>query len=318
VIRLASQVRTRLVKGSHIVVRRLFDHDRAYMFQGRDGRVLYAIPYERDFTLIGPTELVLDGHPGAVAAEPEEITYLCRAASVHFREPVDPQQVVRTFAGARVLHGDATAASTRWRHDHRVVLDAPPREAPLLTVHGGQIATHRRIAEQALAALGRYLPPASPWTRWAPLPGGDFPFDGIDALVVRARGLWPFLSAANLRRLVAAYGTRIDDVLGCPGGMAHVAASDMPAPRQGPAPINEPAQCPDCQGTGRSPVGLGPSFGDELTGAEVRYLMRHEWAQGAEDVLWRRSKLGLRVGPDDEAALVRFMAAGGRHEAAAE
>lgn len=284
VIRRASPVRIQLIKGSHIVVRRLFDHDRACMFEGRDGRVLYAIPYENDFTLIGPAALVFHGHPGGVAAEPEEIIYLCRAASGYFREPVEPQQVVRAFAGLRVLHGHAATPPKGWQRDQRLVLDAPPREAPLLTVHGGDIATHRWAAGAALATLARYLPFAPPWTATAPLPGGNFPIDGIEALAVRAGGLWPFLGDRNRHRLVAAHGTRLDRVLGSAASVAE----------------------------------LGPWFGDDLNGAEVRYLMRHEWAQSADDVLWRRSKLGLRVGPNGEAALARFIAAGGRHEAAAE
>jgi glycerol-3-phosphate dehydrogenase len=284
VIRLPSLVRTRLVKGSHIVVHRLFGHDRAYMFQNRDGRTLYAIPYEHDFTLIGPSEVAWDGHPDAVAVGPDEITYLCRAACAHFRETVEPQRVVRAFAGVRVLHGGTAAAPSGWRRDHRLVLDAPQRQAPLLTVHGGEIATYRWIAESALAALARHLPFAAPWTSKVPLPGGDFPFDGIEAVVRRARELWPFLGDANLRRLVAAHGTRLDRMLG----------------------------------RATSAAGLGQCFGDELTGAEVSHLIRHEWAQSTDDVLWRRTRLGMRTGPQEQAALARFIADSGPREAAAE
>jgi glycerol-3-phosphate dehydrogenase len=296
VVRRPSPLRTRFLKGTHIVVPRLFDHDRGYMFQNRDGRVLYALPYERDFTLVGPTELMVDGHPDAVAASPEEITYLCRAASVHFRAPVEPQHVVHAFTGMRPLHRDPSGARATWRRDHRLVLDAPARQAPLLTVFGGAIGTYRRIAEAVLAALSSTLPSGRSWTRswtWSwtrswtattPLPGGDFPFGGGDALMQRARGLWPFLDEAHLRRLIAAYGTGLDQVLGGADSLA----------------------------------GLGPGFGAALTAAEVRYLMRHEWAHSAEDVLWRRSKLGLRLSPQEEAALVRFMAGDGRLEAAAE
>jgi len=284
VIRVANPVRTRLVKASHIVVPRLFDHDRAYMFHNRDGRVVYAVPYERDFTLIGPAEVAWDGHPAAVAVEPDEITYLCRVASVYFREPVEPQRVVHAFAGVRVRHSGTGVPPGEWRHDRRLVLDAPARQAPLLTVHGGEIPTHRRIAEAALAALARHLPFAAPWTARVPLPGGDFPFDGIEALVRRAGGLWPFLGDASLRRLVAAHGTRLDEVLGQVASIAE----------------------------------LGPCFGDELTGAEVGHLMRREWARSSDDVLWRRTKLGLRIAPEMQAALAQFIAAGGFSETAAE
>jgi glycerol-3-phosphate dehydrogenase len=283
VVRRPSPLRTRLLKGSHILVPRLFDHDRGYMFQNRDGRVLYALPYEGDFTLVGPTELMVDGHPDAVAASPEEITYLCRAASVHFRAPVEPQHVVRAFTGMRLLHRDSSGSRAAWRRDHRLALDAPPREAPLLTVFGGAIGTYQRVAEAVLAKLSRTLRSAPSWTATTPLPGGDFPVDGGDALLQRARGLWPFIDEANLRRLIAAYGTRLDQVLGGADSLA----------------------------------GLGPCFGAALSTAEVRYLMRREWAHSTEDVLWRRSKLGLRVTPQEEAALPRFMAGDGL-EAAAE
>jgi glycerol-3-phosphate dehydrogenase len=280
VLRRPSRVPVRLVKGSHIVVRRLFDHDRAYLFQSRDGRVIFAIPYQDDFTLIGTTDLDYDGHPGAVAASADEITYLCRAASVYFREPVEPQHVVWAFAGVRPLHGDASTKAKDTPRDYVLELDAPRREAPLLTIHGGKVTTYRHLAEQALAKLSIHFVSAAPWTHAAPLPGGDFPWDGTEALVSRARGLWPFLSDRHARRLVAAYGTRIDRVLG----------------------------------RALTPDALGPRFGTELTGAEVRYLMRHEWARTAEDVLWRRSKLGLHVGQQDELALARFMAQGGGRE----
>jgi glycerol-3-phosphate dehydrogenase len=288
VVRRPSPLRTRFLKGTHILVPQLFDHDRGYMFQNRDGRVLYALPYERDFTLVGPTELMVDGHPDAVAASPEEITYLCRAASVHFRAAVEPQHVVRAFTGMRPLHRDSSGARATWRRDHRLVLDAPARQAPLLTVFGGAIGTYRRVAEAVLARLSGTLPPGRSWSRsWTattPLPGGDFPFGGGDALMQRARGLWPFLDEAHLRRLVTAYGTRLDQVL---GGADSLAA-------------------------------LGPCFGPALTAAEVRYLMRHEWAHSTEDVLWRRSKLGLPATPQEVAALARFMADDIRLEAAAE
>jgi glycerol-3-phosphate dehydrogenase len=284
VLRLAGPLRVRFVKGSHILVRRLFEHDRAYLLPGVDGRVVFAIPWERDFTLIGTTQRRHDGHPGALAADADEITYLCRAASAYFREPVEPREVVWAFAGVRPVYGDAARKNVVEPGAHLLTLDAPPRQAPLLTIHGGRITTYRRLAEMVLAQLSRHVGMAPPWSNRVPLPGGDFPWDGIEALVLRARGLWPFLGDGHARRLVAAYGTRLERVLG--------------------------------QAT--SFEDLGPRFGAELTAAEVRYLMRHEWAETADDVLWRRSKLGLRIGPDGQAALAAFMADTTGHSAAAE
>lgn len=283
-LRLKTAARVRLVKGSHIVVRRLFNHDRAYIFQSPDGRVEFAIPFARDFTLIGTTDEDFDGDPAGAAASPQEIGYLCRAVSVYLREAVTPQHVVWTFAGVRALYDDGTPRATDATRDYVLALDRPYREAPLLTVYGGKITTYRRLAEAALAAIGRLFAAGPPWTDAAPLPGGDFPWDGVDALVSRARGLWPFLTQTHARRLVGAYGTRLDRILS----------------------------------GARSLADLGERFGDELTAAEVRYLMRHEWAQTAEDVLWRRSKLGLQIGPEPAAALERFMARKAGSEAAAE
>lgn len=282
-LRLDLPAHVRLVKGSHIVVPRLYEHDHAYIFQNADGRVIFAIPYERDFTLIGTTDEDFVGDPATPIASAQEISYLCRAASVYVRHPLSADQVVNVFAGIRQLYDDGAGRAKDLTREYVLDLQGGPAKAPLLTVYGGKITTYRRLAEAALGRLAPYLRFGAPWTHNTPLPGGDFPHDGVGALAARARGLWPFLSERNALRLVRAYGTRLDRIL---DGV-------------------------------RAPDELGPSFGDELTGAEVRYLMRHEFAESPDDVLWRRSKLGLRVGPDVQAALARFMeSAGGR--AAAE
>ena len=282
-LRLKTAAHVRLVKGSHIVVRRLFDHDRAYIFQSADGRVVFAIPYQGDFTLIGTTDEDFDGDPADAAASPREIGYLCEAASAYFRNAVTPLDVVWTYAGVRPLYDDGASKAKDATRDYVLVLDRPYREAPLLTVYGGKITTYRRLAEAALAEIAGYFVTTPAWTDAAALPGGDFPWDGVDALVARARGLWPFLTDGHARRLVHAYGTRLDRMLG----------------------------------DARSLDDLGEGFGADLT-AEVRYLMRHEWAETAEDVLWRRSKLGLKTTPAQAAALARFMAAPQSGTAAAE
>ena len=184
----------------------------------------------------------------------------------------------------RQLYDDGARRAKDLTREYVLDLQAPRGQAPLLTVFGGKITTYRRLAEVALNKLRPFVRIGAPWTETAPLPGGDFPWDGIAALTARARGLWPFLTEANARRMVRAYGTRLDRILG------------------GAKRFDD----------------LGQNFGDELTAAEVRYLMRHEFAETADDVLSRRSKLYLRVGADTAAALARFMENGDGRVAAAE
>jgi glycerol-3-phosphate dehydrogenase len=274
VLRMPVRLPVRLVKGSHIVVPRLFDHDRGYIFQTGDRRVVFALPFERDFTLIGTTDQDFIGNPAGAAAMPEEIAYLCRSVGEYFREHVGLDQVVWTFAGVRSLHDDGSARPEDVTRDYHLALDQALRKAPLLTVYGGKITTYRKLAEAVMSRLTPVFSMRRDWTANAPLPGGDFAPDLLDSLVARARHTWPFLTEDHARRLVRAYGTRIDRVLGTAASMAD----------------------------------LGARFGSDLTGAEVRYLIEQEWAQEADDVLWRRSKLGLRFKPEERAALGHFMA----------
>ena len=266
--------RLRLDKGSHIVVRRLYDHERAYILQAVDGRVVFAIPFARDFTLIGTTDEPFVGDVAAVAPTEAEIEYLCGVINSYFRAAIAPADVVWAFAGVRALYDDGAGRPQDVGRDYALILDKRLGEAPLLTVYGGKLTTYRRLAEDALDRLSRFFPQSRPWTATSPLPGGDFPYDGMPALLARARRQWPFLGEDQARRLVAAYGTRIDRVLGAATG----------------------------------PEALGTPFGAGLSAAEVRYLMRTEWAETADDVLWRRSKLGLRLSQGERAALERFMA----------
>jgi glycerol-3-phosphate dehydrogenase len=265
----------RLVQGSHIVVRRLFDHDRCYIFQNADGRIVFAIPFERDFTLIGTTDRDYRGDPASVVATEKEIGYLCSAASEYFRKPVGRDDVVWTYSGVRPLYDDGASKAQEATRDYVLSLDAKPGSAALLSVFGGKITTYRRLAEAALEKIKDHLPAAGRpgWTGETPLPGGDFPVDGYDALVADLRGKHPFLGAAHAARLVRAYGTRASRLL-------------------------EGAE---------STADLGRTFGADLTEREVRYLMQQEWATTAEDVLWRRSKLGLRLTGEQRAALDEYM-----------
>jgi len=275
VARVAEHAPVRLAKGSHIVVKKLFSHDRAYVFQGRDGRVVFAIPYQRDFTLIGTTDLDFQGDLANVVPTADEIAYLCDTVDLYFRDVVQPSDVVWAFAGVRSLHDDGSKKASDVTRDYVVALDHKFHTAPLLSIYGGKITTYRRLAESVLAGVEDFFVAGPAWTSGAPLPGGDFAPNELEAQIARAGERWPFLSADHARRLVGAYGTRIDQVLG------------------------EARRLED----------LGIRFGADLAAAEVRYMMRHEWAETADDVLWRRSKLGLQLTSAQREALAQFMAA---------
>ena len=273
VIRANVPASVRLVQGSHIVVRRLYDHDSCYIFQNADGRIFFVIPYERDFTLIGTTDQDFAGDLDDVRASADEIRYLCESTGAYLRKPVTPDMVVWSYSGVRPLFDDGSSEPQEATRDYVLKLDAPPNEPALLSVFGGKITTYRRLAESALAMLQPHLPVASEraagWTGLVTLPGGNFPVDGFEAQLAIVAARYPFVPGATLRRLSRAYGTRIDDILG------------------------NAARTAD----------LGRVFGADLTEAELRYLMRAEWARTAEDVVWRRSKLGLRLSKEQIAAI---------------
>ncbi|MBP2291318.1 glycerol-3-phosphate dehydrogenase [Azospirillum rugosum] len=271
--------RIRLVQGSHIVVPKLFDHDRCYIFQNADKRIVFAIPYERDFTLIGTTDRDYHGDPAAVHASEEEIAYLCAAAGEYFAKPVTPKDVVWTYSGVRPLYDDGASTAQAATRDYVLAVDAPQDgKAALLSIFGGKITTYRRLADAAIAKLTPFLPKlgavGSGWSSATTLPGGDFPVEGFDALVASLRREFPFVAPPHMQRLARAYGTRVRTMLN-----GATRAEDM-----------------------------GRDFGATLTEAEVRYLMAEEWAETADDVLWRRSKLGLRLGREQAEALEAFMA----------
>ncbi len=274
VLRQPAPRRLRLDKGSHIVVPRLYDHERAYILQAADGRVVFAIPFQQDYTLIGTTDRGFVGDPASVAPSVEEIDYLCGVINGYFRATIGPADVVWAYAGVRALYDDGAGKPQDIGRDYALVLDESAGEAPLLTVYGGKLTTFRRLAEDALAKLAIFFPRTQPWTAVSPLPGGDFVFDGMPALIQRTQRQWPFLTAGHARRLAGSYGTRVQNVL-------HTAT-----------------RMDD----------LGARFGADLTAAEVRSLMTNEWAQTSDDVLWRRSKLGLRISEAESAALESFMA----------
>ena len=275
VVRANTAAGVRLVQGSHIVVRRLFEHDRCYIFQNADGRIIFAIPYEGDLTLIGTTDTDYKGDPKAVAASEQEIAYLCAAAGEYFKQPITREDVVWTYSGVRPLYDDGASKAQEATRDYVLALDAPEETAPMLSVFGGKITTYRRLAEAALAKLTPFLPVLDKpsWTGGSPLPGGDFPVQGFEALVATVAAAHRFAPQALVRRLVRAYGTDARVILAGATSLAD----------------------------------LGRFFGATLYEREVRWLVEHEFATAADDILWRRSKLGLRLTPEERAALESYL-----------
>ncbi len=264
----ASREHIRMVKGSHIIVRKMFDHGRAYIFQNEDGRIIFAIPYEGDFTLIGTTDVDFHGDPSAVAISEEETAYLCRAASEYFTNELSPADVVGSFSGIRPLFDDGKSDAKAATRDYVVKLDTGRDEAPLLSLYGGKITTYRKLAESVLAKLSPFLPNmGGTWTEKAPLPGGDFRPENFTAEVDRLRAHRPVLTVGHATRLIRTYGT---------------CAQTMTAPI-------------------KDRHALGKCFAADLYGFEVDYLIDNEWARNAGDVLWRRTRLGL-VATEEEAA----------------
>ncbi|WP_022681990.1 glycerol-3-phosphate dehydrogenase [Sphingobium bisphenolivorans] len=262
----------RLVRGSHIVVARLFDHGFAYFFQLPDGRIFFAIPYAHDFTLIGTTDRDHHGSPDHVRPSEEEIAYLCEGANRYFARAISPQDVIWAYAGVRPLVDDGAGRPEAATRGYRLELEGEP---PLLNIYGGKITTYRHLACEAVERLRPFLPRLAKvdWTAAAPLPGGDFPMRGLDKLIADLGCDYPFLDYASVQRIASAYGTCARDWLGDAQGMAD----------------------------------LGVHFGHGLTESELRYLITREWAVTAEDILWRRTKLGLRLDAGQKARLDQWL-----------
>ena len=267
-----AQATLRLVKGSHIAVPRLYEGEQAYLLQNDDRRVVFVLPFEEKFTLIGTTDLPYLGDPGQVAISPEEIDYLCRAVSSWLARPVAPRAVVWSYAGVRPLYDDHAANAAAVTRDY--VLDVETGEAPILSVFGGKITTYRRLAEHALEKLAPFLARGAPWTARAPLPGGDLPPGGAPALAAALTAEHPWLAPATAARLARLYGSEARRLL--EGARA---ASD-----------------------------LGRDFGAGLSAREVDWLVAEEWVASAEDILWRRTKLGLHLPAEASARLAEYLA----------
>ncbi|TMM54148.1 glycerol-3-phosphate dehydrogenase [Sulfitobacter sabulilitoris] len=272
-VRINSREGVRLVRGSHIVTRRLFDHDKCYFFQGTDGRIIFAIPYETDFTLIGTTDNEHADPDEKPVCTPAERAYLVDFANQYFKHDITTDDIVWTYSGVRPLYDDGVSSATAATRDYTLKVD-DAGGAPILNVFGGKITTYRRLAESALVKIGPYFPGTpGAWTAGVALPGGDFPVDGVDALIAAVRAEYAFLDAAWARRLIRAYGTETRQVLG--------------------------------DATTRD--ALGEDFGATLTAREVAWLMDREYAREAQDVIWRRSKLGLRLDDRQIARLEAWM-----------
>jgi len=260
---MTSRRHLRLAKGSHIVVRRMFEHDHAYLLQNADKRVLFAIPYEREFTLIGTTDVEYQGDPADASITDEEVAYLCDMANRYFARSISSADVVWSYSGVRPLLADNATDLDAVTRDYLLECDATSERAPLLCVFGGKITTYRRLAEEALDLLTLSLSHMkAAWTADAALPGGDIPNADFDGFLAGFRRSTPWLPEVLARRYARAYGTRIDRLLA----------------------------------GARSVAELGEDFGGGLFEAEISYLISQEWSQTADDILWRRSKLGLHVG----------------------
>ena len=270
--------RVRLVRGSHIVTRRLFDHDRSYFLQGRDGRIIFAIPYEGRFTLIGTTD---KDHPDAAtppACTDEEADYLLDFASQYFATPLTREDIVWRYSGVRPLYDDGASSATAATRDYVLKVD-DGGGAPLLNIFGGKITTYRKLAEAALAKIAPRLGNNhGPWTATAGLPGGDFPPDGVGAQIDRLRKAYPFLDADWARRLTRAYGT----------------------------------EAPAMLGTAASAADLGKDFGHSVTARELDWAITNEWVMTGADFLWRRTRLGLVMSDAETGAIDAYIRHGGR------
>ena len=267
-------VTARLVKGSHIVVRRLYEGDHAYVLQHPDRRIVFVIPYREDFTLIGTTDVPWPGEPGHVSIDPAETDYLCQTVNKYFERQIGPGDVVWSYAGIRALWDDGATDAWAVTRDYVLEVDAAGGAAPVLSVFGGKITTYRSLAEKALEKLEPYLGAlAAPWTGTTPLAGGDIAAGDCEAFITGIRQRWPFLGRSEAHRLAFTYGTRISRFL------------DGVASREA----------------------MGEDFGGGLTRVEADYLIREEWARTAEDLYWRHTKTGLHATPAQQQRLAAWL-----------
>lgn len=263
----------RLVRGSHIVIHRKFTHDRCYFFQNPDSRIIFAIPYEGDYTLIGTTDADHDSIEQTPEITPQETAYLCQMASEYFTEPVTEQDIVWTYSGVRPLFDDGASKAQEATRDYIIRREEGLGDGTVLNIFGGKITTYRRLAESMLEKIGETLGKrGTAWTAGAELPGGNFPVNGFEDLLESHCNRYPFLKPDIVRRLTRHYGTDVISLLG----------------------------------NAKSEADLGQAFGHGLYEIELRYLIEKEWARGAEDVLFRRTKLGIRMNREETKQVERW------------
>lgn len=265
----------RLVKGSHFTVPKLYDGDWAYILQNPDGRIVFVIPYQDDYSLIGTTDVAYDGDPSKVKISEEETQYLCDTVNGYFARPISPADVTWSYSGVRPLYDDAAGNASAVTRDYVFdVTGGKDGAPPLLSIFGGKITTYRRLAEHALEKLAPFTKKPKGWTARAPLPGADMPNADPAAYERTFKSRYPWLADTMAHRLVTSYGTLAERIVG--------GAASLPE--------------------------LGEDFGDGLYEREVQWLVDHEWARTAEDILWRRTRLGLRAAPETAEKLTRWLA----------
>lgn len=266
----------RLVKGSHIVTKKRFEGDFAFIFQNADNRIIFAIPYEQDYTLIGTTDMPYDPSEGEVKISQDEIEYLCHAASEYLQEDITPKDVAWTYSGVRPLYDDKSEDASAVTRDYVLDIEEFAESAPFLSIYGGKITTSRKLAEHAMEKLSGFLnTDKSGWTESAVMPGGDMEGADFDKFFTQMQDRYPNVPSDVLRRLCRAYGTRITLILG----------------------------------DGKTKLELGKDFGHGLYEAEARYLASYEWATQADDILWRRTKLGVHMTDKQKTAFIKWFKA---------
>ncbi len=276
VLRKPSKYKVRLVKGSHMVVPRLHAHDRAYLMQNDDKRIVFAIPYAGNYTLIGTTDVEYHGDPTAVNASADEILYLCRVTNAFFRTQVSPSQVKWTYAGVRPLVDDGSSKASEVTRDYQLEIDGGYGEPPLISIFGGKLTTYRSLAENVVGKLRHWFALGAEWTAHEPLAGGELGPDGLSGLVAELKDRRPALPETMIVRLANAYGARAWKLLG----------------------------------DAKRPEDLGGRLFADFHEAELDYLRREEWAMSADDVLWRRSKLGLAATAEETERLRSILGTG--------
>ncbi|MDI3322978.1 glycerol-3-phosphate dehydrogenase [Pontibacterium granulatum] len=262
----------RMVKGSHIVVPRLYNSPEAYILQNSDRRIVFVIPYEKRFSLIGTTDVEYHGEPNAVKISPEERDYLISVTNQHFRHQLKPSDIVMDYAGIRPLLDDQSDNAQAVTRDYSFEIDAPENHPPLISVFGGKITTYRKLAQAVVDTLTPFFPDIGPrWTANTPLPGGDF--ETATQLLHTLKTRYPWLPLNVALRYVQSYGT-----------LCHVFLKDA-----------------------HNLNALGTHFGYGLYSAEVDYLIDQEWAFSLEDILWRRSKLGLHLSTEQQTEVEQYL-----------